>query len=229
MKNIDFYDFNKDEDSATINHLPDTCPLCQVGIEPIFIDAYQIYNEFLIHGSPIQVVLKCTQNLCGKIFIAHYGFCNDDLGNELWELEDIYPATTKKKVFEEEINEVSSEFSDIFNQALEAESHNLNHIAGMGYRKALEFLIKDYLINFKNEDRDKIEGKFLGKCISENITDQNVKEVAKRGVWLGNDETHYVRKWGNKDINDLKSLIEVTIYWISSEIKTQNILSEMNS
>lgn len=28
----------------------------------------------------------------------------------------------------------------------------------------------------------------------------------ERAAWLGNDETHYVRKWPEKDVKDLKSL-----------------------
>ena len=36
-------------------------------------------------------------------------------------------------------------FLTIYNQSLSAEDNNLDQIAGIGYRKALEFLIKDYL------------------------------------------------------------------------------------
>jgi hypothetical protein len=49
----------------------------------------------------------------------------------------------------------------------------------------------------------------------------------KRAAWLGNDETHYVRKWEDKDLNDQKSLIEVTVHWIEMEAITNKILSEM--
>lgn len=45
--------------------------------------------------------------------------------------------------------------------------------------------------------------------------------MAKGASWLGNDETHYVRKWKDKDISDLKKMIELTVYWISYELKTE--------
>lgn len=51
--------------------------------------------------------------------------------------------------------------------------------------------------------------------------------MASRAVWLGNDETHYTRKWEDKDINDLKSIIELTLHWIESEIRTQKLLEDM--
>lgn len=96
-------------------------------------------------------------------------------------------------------------------------------ICGTGYRKSLEFLIKDYLISTLPEDQhEAIKNKFLNNCIRDNISNINIKTVASRAVWLGNDETHYTRKWEDKDINDLKSIIELTLHWIESEIRTQN-------
>jgi hypothetical protein len=118
-------------------------------------------------------------------------------------------------------------FQEIYNQALQAESLKLNHIAGMGYRKALEFLIKDYLINFKEEDAEVIKGKLLGRCIKNHIENENIRELAERAAWLGNDETHYYRTWIGKDINDLKQLIDLVIHWISMEILTKKMIEGM--
>lgn len=101
-------------------------------------------------------------------------------------------------------------------------------ICGTGYRKSLEFLIKDYLISITPEDQhETIRNKFLNNCIRDNISNINIKTVASRAVWLGNDETHYTRKWEDKDINDLKSIIELTLHWIESEIRTQKLLEDM--
>jgi len=69
-------------------------------------------------------------------------------------------------------------------------------ICGVGYRKSLEFLIKDYLIGRAPEGEgqaaavEAIKKKFLGTCIKEDIEDANIKLVAQRATWLGNDETH---------------------------------------
>jgi hypothetical protein len=51
--------------------------------------------------------------------------------------------------------------------------------------------------------------------------------MAERATWLGNDETHYVRKWEDKDINDLKILIKVTLHWIEMELLTEQYKTEM--
>ena len=55
----------------------------------------------------------------------------------------------------------------------------------------------------------------------------NVKTCAKRAAWLGNDETHFVRKWEGKDIEDLKTLIQLTINWIQSDILTRDYEEKM--
>ena len=73
-----------------------------------------------------------------------------------------------------------------------------------------------------------IKSKPLGKCIQEDVSEAKVKKVAERAVWLGNDETHYVRKWKEKDVDDLVSLIFLTVHWIESEIETEKLLESMS-
>jgi hypothetical protein len=51
--------------------------------------------------------------------------------------------------------------------------------------------------------------------------------VAKRAVWIGNDETHYIKKWNNKDLTDLKILIDLTLHWIEMESLTETYYVEM--
>ena len=59
------------------------------------------------------------------------------------------------------------------------------------------------------------------------VDDTKVKECAKRAAWLGNDESHYVRLWEEKDINNLKDLIQLTRFWIDGNIITEKYTSEM--
>lgn len=129
--------------------------------------------------------------------------------------------------FSETVNEISNIFTTIYNQAYAAEQQNLTEICGVGYRKALEFLIKDYAILNKPAEKEKIEKKLLGPCITEYVDDAKVKSVAKRAVWLGNDETHYIRKWEGKNLEDLKKLIDLTIHWIEMEALTKSFETDM--
>jgi hypothetical protein len=67
----------------------------------------------------------------------------------------------------------------------------------------------------------------LAKCIADFVTNDRVKAVSARAVWLANDETHYERKWQGKDLEDLKNLIELTTHWIEMEELTQKAIGDM--
>jgi len=73
----------------------------------------------------------------------------------------------------------------------------------------------------------KIKEMWLKKVIDTYIDDERIKACAEKATWLGNDETHYVRRWKNKDINDLKELIGLTRSWIVTDIKTKRYLKSM--
>jgi hypothetical protein len=92
-------------------------------------------------------------------------------------------------------------------------------VSGPGYRKALKFLIKDYLASLQptEEAKKEIADMPLMGCIKKYVTDSRMRITAERATWLGNDETHYIRKWEDKDLNDMKNLIQLTCYWIQSE------------
>jgi hypothetical protein len=88
-------------------------------------------------------------------------------------------------------------------------------------------VIKEYIIANNPSEKEIVEKKFLGNCISDYVNDERIKIVAKRAVWLGNDETHYIRKWEGKNLLDLKKLIDLTVHWIEMEFLTKDFEVEM--
>ncbi|EHJ07516.1 DUF4145 domain-containing protein [Staphylococcus simiae] len=116
-----------------------------------------------------------------------------------------------------EIDKISKEFKNIIIQSSNAEGLKFDHLAGIGYRKAIEFLVKDYLIKCKNEDETKISTQQLGQCISK-IDDARINNLARAASWIGNDETHYVRKHVDKDVQDLKKFLHALTALVSLEI-----------
>lgn len=166
------------------------------------------------------ILCECSNSDCQMAFNALYNTISR-------QFSIIQQSTQIVKEFSDIIKVVSPEFCDIYNEAYAAEQMGLGQITGVGYRKALEFLIKDYLISLDQSHEEDIKKKPLGQCIRYNVTNENIKQVAERATWIGNDETHYVRKWENKDITDLKTLIDLTIYWIEAEIKTKKTLEDM--
>ena len=94
----------------------------------------------------------------------------------------------------------------------------LTEICGMGYRKTLEFLIKDYAILIHSTETDSIKSKMLSPCISEYIENKHIKSLATASAWLGNDETHYNRKHSDYNFEHLKAFITAVVNYIDMEL-----------
>ncbi len=201
---------------ATLDKLPNDCPYCHRSITPVFIQSHNAANH-------LEVLLACPNRNCGRSFIGIY----QNSYGEYFDFRTTNIGTFTSKSFSEEINSISPNFVKIYNEAFFAEQNNLYEICGVGYRKALEFLIKDYSIMNHPEKEEDIKKIFLGKCIELYVTDDKIKAVSKRAAWLGNDETHYVRKWEGKDLSDLKKLIQLTVHWIEMEYLTKSFETEM--
>lgn len=120
--------------------------------------------------------------------------------------------------FSDKINKLSPNFVKIYNQSEQAESTGLLEICGMGYRKALEFLVKDYAISKYPDRQNEIESSMLGKCINSYIDNEKIKTLAKASAWIGNDETHYVQKHQNYNLQDLKRFVTTAIAYIEYEL-----------
>jgi len=204
---------------ARLREIPDICPICHRSIHP-----KNVGNFLLTPRGLVQAVFRCTSQKCEELFIATYTIVG---GANECRLHNIAPKNPKKSEFPQTICDISPTFVDIYNQTIAAEAIGLTEIVGIGLRKALEFLIKDFAAKQKPSEGEAIKKVFLGKCIQDYIDDTNVKQCAKRAAWLGNDETHYIRKWEDKDVTDLKLLIRLTTNWIENVILTQKYADEM--
>ncbi|OUB32050.1 hypothetical protein BK737_14215 [Bacillus thuringiensis serovar palmanyolensis] len=148
-----------------------------------------------------------------------YGINNGHLNPA--KLQYIEPKGIAKETFSEIIEDISPDFINFYNQSLNAEQMGLKDIAGPGYRKSLEFLIKDFAIKNFPDDNETIEKTPLARCIDNFIENQTIKDVAKAATWLGNDQTHYKKKHTDKNLKDLKLFINLTINWIELDENTK--------
>lgn len=192
--------------------LANTCPICGVALSPNVISGVLIDYEDE-EDNKVFLLNYCPK--CNECFISKHLFDVENGNGYLFSSSS--PQIPFENDWGEIIANISPGFIKIYNQSVFAEANNLDQIAGVGYRKALEFLIKDYLIS-KTTDQSQISNikhKFLGKCINEDIDNPQLKIVASRATWLGNDQTHYEQLFDDKDISDLKRLIRLTVHWIS--------------
>lgn len=213
-----------EENTIILVHEAVKCPFCLSIMQP---DALYAYRSRL----GVFVLARCTNHNCERPFICEYisgeRLSNGHVGYTFSSV--IRDAGVENKSFSAIISEISPSFVRIYNQAYAAQQLSLSDICGVGYRKAIEFLIKDYIMSKLSDEgaKEKIKKKLLMQCIEQDIDDAKIKAVASRATWLGNDETHYVRKWEEKDVHALCALIDLTIHWIESEIETERLLKEM--
>ena len=206
-----------------INRHPDKCPCCQHAINPTFLTC--IVGKLGSKQPRLQVVYHCPNTKCHKVFIGY--FVDGEKLADPKRLASVAPVYQQDRVFSETVKGISPSYCEIANEAFAAEQRGLKLVCGIGYRKALEFLIKDYLIALDPTAQAAIEEEFLGVCIRTRVQNPNLRSVAERATWLGNDEAHYKRIWVDKDLSDLKQMIELTCYWIESDELTKAAIADM--
>ena len=196
-------------------NIPNECPFCHQGILPE-IACQTEYNEQL--NLNVGILFKCPK--CKKFFAREYSVINSFnhsiSGKKTTPV--LYNAVKKLKYdLPEEIEIISESFKQIYTQSLIAESDGLMLVSGIGFRKSIEFLIKDFLINYQNQNSEQIAKLPLAQAINK-IENKKIQNLSKATTWLGNDETHYQRKYDDKDVNDMKRFIKALTFYISSEI-----------
>lgn len=105
-----------------------------------------------------------------------------------YDLTPIFPSCTYpgKHIlpeFIENIKQLSFMFVETYKQACCAEENeDTMGLSGLGCRKAIEFLIKNYLIKVDPDNKGKIIKMQLGKCIDK--LDEDIQDIAKAATMM---------------------------------------------
>ncbi len=209
-KNQEFIDVSNPSTTYNFNYeLPKICPICNVSVVPTVLSAYLVDIDSI--NRKAYILFFCHH--CEECFLGEYIIVYQEAVSI-----SLSPYKHKDESFSDRISDLSPDFVKIYNQSHHAESIGLDEICGMGYRKALEFLVKDYATVFHPEECDAIQKKQLSACINDYISDKRIKSLAKASNWLGNDETHYVKKHPEYSIKHLKAFMSAIIPYIDSEL-----------
>lgn len=205
--------------------LPSKCPICEVAFAEAPKASYftsskhhstvlnQLYSVYFCPHCEEMFLVICA--ISGTIF---------DQPNHAYTIKT-YPEPGTTTEFSEYITKLSSRFVEVYHQAECAENSGLFEICGMGYRKAVEVLIKDYAIWKYPDEIEKIKRMLLAQCIEKYIVDNNIKTLASGCAWIGNDESHYEKKHLERDVNDLKLFIHALVQFINLMIAVEDAAS----
>ena len=204
----------------------DECPICHYALKPTVLEQRYVLDSS--NGDcplgNLYVTFFCHK--CRKVFLGRflqdistdYPLRADYLGKY-----ELFPETPNFEAFSKGISELSPTFVETYRQAQQAEAEKLSQICGVGYRKSLEYLVKDYLCHKFPGDEDDIKTEALGRSL-QRVEDARIKTLAQRATWIGNDETHYVRKHEDLDIGTMKTFIQAMVHFVDSELTFEQAL-----
>ena len=190
---------------------PFECPHCNKGIEP-----REIRSVFSSKNSIFYLLISIFQcPVCKSFFFTEFLMNSDRNSSSLLHQ---YPYPKQQTTFSPEITQLSPQFVKIYNQALQSEAYELDELSGVGYRKALEFLVKDYLISqtADGKEQENIRNELLSASIKR--LEDDLRPLAVATSWLGNDPAHYVQKYDDKSLENLKRYLASVIAGISYKL-----------
>lgn len=190
-------------------HGPEKCPHCGKDLSVEVLTTIQSPTNSWEYAS----ILCCK--FCGKF---SYIDVLKPPSTQFCRKSNFYP---QKAIFDlpEGIEEYYPKFVDIYMQSLNAEALNLKDICGMGFRKALKILVRQYVFDKNPNDIEKFKSYSLSNLI-DTIKNPTIKELSTKLRRLGNDQTHtgYLK---NPDygVDDIKSFLKALCYYILMEKK----------
>lgn len=194
--------------------IEDKCPNCRRPTNPNVVSKGCI--DKTVGKSNIYITLQCPG--CEHFWVEEFLAILDGTNHYNLAHIDVKPELSSEIPLTENVELASPIGKDIYLQAVRAETEKLDHIAGIGYRKALEFFIKDFAILNKHDDKNKIETMSLKQVIVKYIDDNDLNTIALASTYIGNDEGHYFRKNPDKDIKDLKNYLHAVIFFIEKKL-----------
>ncbi|BFL72090.1 hypothetical protein [Anaerococcus nagyae] len=198
------------------NHLeldvPKICPHCHKEMIPTIVTKSDVQNHN--QNRIFAILVRC--NICSSFYAVEYIYSNPRRNPKQILVPYDYSPTVELDI-PDNVKEISEDFEDIYTQSETAYQLDLKQIAGMGYRKSIEFLVKDFLIFLKPDDTDRILNLTINKAISE-IGNQKLQDLARMTNYLANDQVHIKTLHPTKDVDDLRDFLKNLVYLISFEI-----------
>lgn len=197
---------------------PLECPHCGAYNMPSFVSNVQLLHE------PFTYHLFILQNNCCDQFSQAVYKSQGDIG----ELLVLLPQSVKTGDFPDSIYSISPRFVALYNQCYEAEQKGHFELAGSGYRNAIEILIKDFAINLLNQPKDDVVKCRLAKVIEDYLPNLQLSQSADVLRVLGNDHTHYDRRFEDIDFQVIKRYMQIFIDSIDCEYLIRNPIVKTN-
>ncbi len=212
---------------------PNICPHCHVTNIPY--EKWKIVTKDTDNADISISTWLCANSECSKLFVVSHKWQNGQFifhrflnglpkgpnwPKPILELKNGRTINLEKPE--------QSKFTKTYLQSLEAENLGLDELAGMGYRKAIEYLVKDWAIQAYPDDQEKIKDLWLGVIIK-GYYQGDLKDILERATWLGNDQAHYNKLFEEFELDILKDLIELIMVELDTQHKKAHYIRTIQS
>ncbi len=189
------------------------CPYCKTFVSGGYTDKHfiPINNETTF----FTLAQKCA--FCDGTFVATYV-----IKNKATTFLSSFPVIKDESDVDHILAGCSPRFADLYKQSYMCYTNQQFDLAAMGFRSALECLVKDFAIEFLNIPKDEVIKKSLFQAIAEYLKDVELVKSADVVRMLGNDYTHYQRKFTDHDIETLKDYMDILCALLKYKIKALN-------
>ncbi len=220
-------------ETCEIYELPTFCPRCRTDAVPTLLGAATISaapDEWMF--PTLNVPVRCQR--CNLAYIAEYYGDPVNVGPQMGDVEITYtfkrtiPNAFPSRELATTLQRISPRFTQVYGEAAAAEYDSLYEVAGVGYRRALEILVKDYLIARDPDNRPEVHKTWLSNCIEKFIEDPTIQDLARRANIIATDFAHYER-YGANELKDLVTLIDLVGAWIVLQEETAVVRAQLDS
>lgn len=187
---------------------PTTCPHCGLGTDATLKDK----ATYSFNGNRL-LVSTCECTACHR----HFFFACESSGGQDAKMVTIYPCQQIVPYENKILASISERFIDMHNQALQAEYNQNIELAAIGFRSSLEILVKDYAIQELGEPVETVAKQSLCNAIAIYLRQPDLVKTADVVRILGNDYTHYQRKFPEHDFELLKKYMEIFLAQIEAQ------------
>lgn len=192
---------------------PTLCPHCGISTDAVFRDARAL--PFSSAGGQLHFVSfawACTA--CGRHFVS----CHvADKDQSTAALVCVYPPAAPYAP-DPLVQDLSPRFVDLYRQAQAAEDLEAWDVAAMGYRAALEVLLKDYAIRALGRDEKAVARSKLADLIVEVFHEQELVNCADVVRLLGNDYTHFQRRYTDVDFVNIRRYLDLLVSSVAARL-----------
>lgn len=195
---------------------PSTCPFC--GIETDAITASVTQISYRKDSQLYAVGYKCTH--CEKRFVGIFEKVKRGETEQL-EYIEVLPRPAGHEL-PSCLATISPRFIEVHNESEGAELFGFTDLAAMGYRKALEILVKDFAIVELGKTVEEVSSKKLDAAIGLYLQQEELVKTADVVRILGNDHTHYKEKYPDFDFGLLKHYYDIFLRLIVTQYEIKH-------